>query len=325
MSRRLSVSRRLALSILFLIGTLFAIVSFTSPQPMITFTGRSEIAETITTLPDSAAFSIPYAFLIEGNRCLSKVHVRPRNGTRVIYEVLGPGELLIVLVGSATVQSEELDEPLTADFQRFIVSFGRENCSYQGYVRLPLTGLVQIGEEPANSLGYGDKNPILRHGRIQVFGRSISRLLFIIPLNWGPFDAEALYLAEIIDVPAGSRVSHALDEEGNPVRWWGFAEFNMSLASEEAPSLFLSASANAGAVSVFAPAPRRGSVLTTCQRGTGDSVSEPPSSLLPECISLDLSAQLAGDPNLRWIYGALIVMVAFANLLHLQSEIKTDR
>jgi hypothetical protein len=136
--------------------------------------------------------------------------------------------------------------------------------------------------------------PVLS-GQLTIYGRAVSSIIGI-PLERLEritlVPPHSLYVADTVAIPAGSQIGRALspsiDGKLALARWWGFADIDMTPTGNSERGILVEASTNASTLEVLPPAPPD---LLSGFREV-DAV---------DTISLTLGAQLAGDPNLRWL------------------------
>jgi hypothetical protein len=286
--------------------TLLAIVSLEVPRTLLYLSARTEWVEVQVIDPKRSALWLPRAFHPDTKSCVERVFVTPAVGSVVRY-VRPRGSSLRVIVEAAagtTVShgdgpARRLDE---AGLLRYQVIRSGADCSTQDRVRLPAHGHLVVGQALAVQPSAMDEpSNLLISGKLQVFGRAITRLLWL-RLDAPPFVAGALYPVNELQLPGGTVVQRALaeDRQADPAAelaaWSGFVDMNDADPSQ---ALDIEATSNARSVAIYLPSP-------PVHQGQGGAA--------PDVMSLTQSARLLGDPNLRWIYGALTALTLVSPL-----------
>lgn len=280
---------------------------FTPPDVLVTATARTELFEYTPTNPQAAEIAFPRARIDSGRgrqRCL--------------------GDLRIQLWGREAVSSTfrryqdhpsklevTFSDPVTAEFSGgsveipqgavLIVDGDDAGCRPVRPFRIPLLGRLQIGGS--------DSVDVLRSIVVKVYGRAGERLFGLPVRLLGSLEPNALYLADVVELPTGSRILCAAVRRGSPnqddvapdcirehmpasskreTNWWGFTDVDLT---QSEPGLSLELASNAHYVLFSSPAPP-----TAGPRQ-------------PDIISLSLLARLLGDPNLRLAAAAVLGLI----------------
>jgi len=287
------------------------------------------VVETEVVNAPASAFTLEIAELVDQKSCHRAILVRPELGSRVIYARPRGGDLFVTVLGPASWTDESLrsaDRAVRTDELAFRVSDGRHsrsgNCRAGVRVRLPIQGLATFGEDLREIRGVDAEQLVLLSGKLMLYGRAIPR--FLLPLDSGPFRANALYLAQEISVPGGSRIASVASGRGGAgsarsakvvgekrhkaetnrksvdARWYGFADVVFGDDGGNVAAIVVEAATNAREVELYLPAP-----FDADASAEGNK---------PDVISLSLSARLAGDPNLLWLYGVVLLTVALLSI-----------
>lgn len=284
-------------------------VAYRAPVTILAAQLRSEHASVIVTNDNAARFMLPHAFVGGTETCLSNVLVSPPRGKRVEYLRRSRAALRIVLPVGTTWDRGEGMEPLPE--ASLVLEFRDKDCNNAktGHVRLPIAGIAEFGEAQRDLAGRpteGERaDALLLSGRVIVYARAIPDL-FWVPLSFGPFEANALYVVRDIEIPGGAVLAtsnpdprHTSERRESDPRWSGFADIEFN--DNDPSAMTVSAAVNAGDVTIKLPG----------ARVTADSRKYSEADVIP----LTLLARLTGDPNLLVIYVVLGAVVAVYKLL----------
>lgn len=279
---------------------------------------QTEIVAVTVKNRDAMRFVLAHAAADSGPDCLSNLIVTPHAGQRITYVRHGNGPLLIRLEGSSTWQygdeSGRQQETRTGPME---IEVGGSACTKHATppVRLPIVGAADFGESVRHVVEPDDRSAAVLSGQLIVYGRALPDL-FGIPLNWGPFRSNALYLVSQLPVPGGSIVAAGGGTEqprdtidADSPAWSGHAD--VTWPGGESPAMRVVATVNTDEVRLYLPGPR---VVAT-----GDNFTD------ADVIPLSLLARLTGDPNLQFIYGALGVCAAMLQLFKSVAELRGNR
>jgi len=275
------------LILLFLIA-----LSLPNPSTLMSVDAYIETIDIEVTHPAGSVIYLENAYHERRRECVSNITVYPAKGAIVTYTRITNGPLYVSVRGEMIESFEGLNTSHSNSLSRFIIDNRSDDCKPNALVRLPANGVVSIGQEAI--FGADTTSPMFLEGTISVYNRSLSMLFGVLPLDWGPFEANALYLAEQFSVPSGSRLQYAKSVSGEEARWWGFVDVNFEQYASQ--SLQFRASSNALSIQLFAPAPSEALKPNTRVSATEN----------PELISMSFGSRLAGDPNLRWLYGIVV-------------------
>lgn len=194
-------------------------------------------------------------------------------------------------------------------------------CNGSEPFRLALLGEISVGQA-----GGPD---VLRTASLRVFGRS-ARHFIGIPLAVLPgLEPNALFSADEIELPAGSEILCAATwgksaaaltsgaAHGCPdvlhgrgaiasTSWWGFADVSLDADRNGRDALSLSLASNADLILFTAPAPPPNSGAPSTASAAQAITNA------PDVVSLSLGSKIVGDPNLRILGGALLVVIGLA-------------
>ncbi|HIO03651.1 MAG TPA: hypothetical protein EYN14_17140 [Alphaproteobacteria bacterium] len=273
------------------------------PSTLLSLVAETETIDVKIVNPDASIIAMSGGYDENAETCFERLEVKPSMGATVSYSRIANGSLYIAISGGASISSSEGVARFEQTLARFVISDKTLDCNNPSQIRLPVSGLVSSGNESLHSIDI--TTAVLRGGEVSVFSRSVGSLFGVIPLNWGPFEPDALFLVEVLTLPSGSRLTDARTSSGSPARWWGYADVDFS--STRLPAIQLRAATNARTVKLFAPAPRELSIHAA-------NVDQP-SAQQPDVIAFSFGARLSNDPNLRWLYGIIASMALFATTL----------
>jgi hypothetical protein len=270
------------------------------PHTMVSATVNTEYASTRVVSPQDGAFRLAAARI--DDTCVRDVFIEPATGAVVALTRPAKGELVVDVIGDSAWHSpyHQNDARQTRERHLRLVVSNDCDCASGRSVRLPFKGLATIGADLQEVTSDFEKPQLaLLSGQLAIYGRSI------IDLNFGPFQARALYLSQTLPVPAGSRIAAARRDkpssaaagpaakyEGDISPWYGFVDADFD--AEGSSGLTVEASTNARFVEIYPPAPFRIEGEVHGSR--------------PDVVSLSLAARLSGDPNLVWLLGVLTVV-----------------
>lgn len=286
------------------------------PRTLLYFSGKSEIVALEVVDPLRATLVLERVRDEGSRRCLEALAVTPATGSRLQYVRRGarPVEIAMALQPGSIVRegdaARRLAEPLT-----LLLSAGPavEACTMPGPVRLPAHGFLRIGQlAGVTAADAVEATPLLLQARLQVYGRAVSSL-FGLPLVFAPFAPGSLYAVQELHLPGGSQVGPAWSGVADgPSRdrravWTGFVD---AVSADDGQALDIEATSNTREVAVFLPSPP-----------SGDGADAD----APDVVSLTLGARLLGDPNLRWLYGLVTVIVLLFTLAQLVQQARASR
>ena len=233
--------------------------------------------------PDSSSIWLESTRESTTESCLNEVWMSPGVGAGVRYSATADGSIRVRTYGDWSVQSATTEITHYSDFREYVIASKNTYCKHSAAVRLPLNGYLEVGSEQFFTSS-NNEMLLLTDAALTLYGRAISKILGKIPLDSGPFNAHSLYLADVLAVPAGSRISGAKAADGLPARWWGFVNIEFS---DQRGNMHAKATTNATSVNVFAPSPSAGDI--------GE----------PDRFRLTSGIRFTNDPNLLWIYSIL--------------------
>ena len=282
-----------ALVLTIVVGALVA--ASVSTSTMVSVSARSEIVEVGVTQPDAMAFILRGVRVIPSLECAQGILVRPGQGAVVRYQQTASGGLAISVDGDHVLEFEAGGAGGSATGDEpgiFLLEPEDAECAPPSVTRLPVNGLLDLGAEPANVADFDYDPALLLSGDIRTHGRAISSI-GPVPLSFPPFTPNALFLADSSPLLAGSRLANAVDSQGRPARWWGFADFEIGERG-----LRVEAATNATEVDLIAATPALGPGGGTSAGGV-------------DRISLTAGSRVAFDPNLRWLafFAAILVFL----------------
>ncbi|MEM8988557.1 MAG: hypothetical protein AAGC95_17730 [Pseudomonadota bacterium] len=299
-------------SLTLLLIIVFLVISIPSPRTMISIKGVTETVAIRVSNPFSATVKLPVARDMDTGRCLEDILLSPKLDSTVYYDFTRTGALAVSVDGPSSLRVDMGAVVAYENYIRLIIDPSDAECGASEPIRMPLNGHLQIGDQLFNQTAQGETPRVLKSGEVSVFGRSSQRIMYIVPMIGGPFEANSLYLASQFSIPAGSQISYALDRQRNFVPWWGFIDFDPNTQQSGG---VMNAATNADALAVFAPTPMVGDVSKHCLPAELSLSVRSAPSLSPDCFSIDLAAQLAGDPNLRKIYIFLLTGAALVTFI----------
>jgi len=273
--------------ILSLILGVVGLASLPKPNVLVAASIQTETLEMIVSRPDGTSIFLPTARLEVGNdiECHTDLVVSPHQNTKVYYS-WESASLSIAIDGNFNWRSK--NKSAGADeFAIMSVSDNFDDCSLSHPIRLPISGLMNIGTV-AGVISGDDATPlVILNGNLDIYGRAADRI-FGIPISvfssFLPMEPDRLYLADQIKIPAGSSLA------SETAHWGGFVDV---LWGESERGLHLEASTNARSLQLQAPAPRVSSNGNTVENQKAD------------VISLTFGARLNNDPNIRWVFAAV--------------------
>ncbi len=276
-----------------------------SPRTLLYFSGKTEIVELEVVDPQRSTLVLERAQDLNRERCAEALSITPAVGSRLQYTRRGSRPVAIAMeLGAGSIVREGDTSRRLAETQALLLSAGPtvEACSMPGPVRLPAHGFLRIGQLAGVLTDDAAEPPaLLLQARLQVFGRAVSSL-FGVPLSFAPFAPGALYAVQELQLPGGTQVgpawSAAADGQSQDRRavWTGFVDAG---TGDSGQALDIQSTSNTREVAVFLPSPPAG--------GGAEAAA-------PDVVSLTLGARLLGDPNLRWLYGFVTVVVLLLTL-----------
>jgi hypothetical protein len=198
------------------------------PAP-ITISNISALTETVTfTIKDRQMGAVPIAGMKHIGQapapgCLSGILIPDVNAVLSYKRQLSGDIAISLLKGMAGFQSSDNNTSLRIQAPAsFVVETscqkmvdGKSVCKDKPddegcpALRLPISGFLQVGEEPRPFAADQDPPAILIEGRLKVIARSVNLL----------WSGSGLYPVTEIELPVGSRVLADPDEAGTG--WWG--------------------------------------------------------------------------------------------------------
>ena len=273
-----------------LLSVILGVVGLASlPKPNVLVAARvqTETLEMIVSRPDGTSIFLPTARLeiSDDIECHADLIISPHQNTKVYYS-RESASLSIAIDGNFSWRSK--DKRAGADeFAIISVSNDFDTCSSSLPIRLPISGLMNIGTVAAAVSGDDATPLVILNGNLDIYGRAADRI-FGIPVSvfssFLPMEPDRLYLADQIKIPAGSSLA------SGTAHWGGFADV---LWGQSNRGLRLEASTNARTLQLQAPAPRVSSNGDTLENQKAD------------VISLTFGARLNKDPNIRWVFAAV--------------------
>lgn len=263
------------------------LASLPKPNVLVAASIQTETLEITVSHPDSAAIMLPIGeFEIEDNvTCFQDLVLSPHQDTRVYYSRTD-SVLSIVIDGPFNWISGDG----VSGSERFgivTVSDKNTNCEASSSIRLPVSGLMNIGTVAGVSSGDDQTPLVILDGNLDIYGRAADRI-FWVPVSvfslFLPMEPDRLYLADQIKVPAGSNLA------SESAYWGGFVDI---LWGNSERGLLLEASTNARTLQLQAPAPRVSSNNNILENQKAD------------VISLTFGARLNNDPNIRWVFATV--------------------
>jgi hypothetical protein len=280
------------------------------PETMVVANVRAETMAVSVADGDDASFRLNAATRDGGKTCLRDVKVRPDPESTVTYTRRIGEPLIVGIQGGASYAA--MNAPVQHSARLVVFALDTtEPCRSAPAVRLPVVGVLMVGSA---AIGGGDMTqmPILS-GNLDVYARATSKI-GPIPLDWlnGATSAatRGFFHVESLDVPAGARIGYTRTLRNRRGRspWWGFADVNLADRSER--GMLVEASTSASELEILNPLPpsfRQAQVLPAGE----DAPDEPPAF---DVISLKLGARLLGDPNLRWLFTLMTVIIALLSV-----------
>jgi hypothetical protein len=296
----------------YLIGLLF----FLSPSGTLSLIQSvTEIISLRVVSADASRFAAAGAWLQgesandPAGECV-RAFVVPATGTKLTIVRINSGPLFVTLDASNNGQASRLlfeDGSSRALKGRTRLTFDPKNarCKGAAAIRIPLSGVVVLGDEVAAPSLLDEQAPILLSGEAKLYGRGISDNLGLLP-----FEPTLFPLSNAVSIPKGSRIQECYkkgSKKDGRAAWWGLAEanltsvdagFNVSLYTD-APRLALY---TPGGSKPMDSAP----TCTEDKSGIGSST---------DMLSIGLLARIAGDPNLSLITVMLGVYAVLLEIL----------
>lgn len=273
--------------ILSVILGVVGLASLPKPNVLVAASVQTETLEMTVSRSDGTSIFLPTARLEVGDdiECHTDLIVSPHQNTKVYYS-RESASLSIAIDGNFSWRSK--DKRAGADeFAIISVSNDFDTCSSSLPIRLPISGLMNIGTVAAAVSGDDATPLVILNGNLDIYGRAADRI-FGIPVSvfssFLPMEPDRLYLADQIKIPAGSSLA------SGTAHWGGFADV---LWGQSNRGLRLEASTNARTLQLQAPAPRVSSNGDTLENQKAD------------VISLTFGARLNKDPNIRWVFAAV--------------------
>ncbi len=273
--------------ILSILLGVIGLATLPKPNVLVAASIQTETLEMTVSRPDGTSIFLPIARLDVDDeiQCYSDLIVSPHQNTRVYYSRENAG-LSIAVDGKFSWRSKD-KELRTDDFAIILVSNEYDSCKSSHPIRLPISGLINIGTVAGANSGDDTLPLVILNGSLDIYGRAADRI-FGIPItlfsSFLPMEPDRLYMADQIKIPAGSNIT------SKTAHWEGFADV---LWEQSERGLRLEASTNARSLQLQAPAPRVSSDGNTLENQKAD------------VISLTFGARLNNDPNIRWVFAAV--------------------
>lgn len=285
---------------------------------MITLSAKTEIMDLTVVNPQSTRLTLAKAWVESEGACLTDIEIKPATGSTIGYSRKRGEALYITISGQATWTATNRKIAQQADATQFKIS---TDCRPDSVVRLPANGIISIGNESLSSPN--SETLISSSMDAKVYGRAVDQLYALIPLNWGPFEAGTLYLAEELAVPAGSRLANARNKTGQSARWWGYVDVVFEDSKNRDRAMQVEASTNATVVDIFAPAPPGNKPAKSLSR-LSSIVNKPNERSKSDSISVSLGSRLLKDPNLIWLYTLFAIAGSLVSLWKATDPNKLD-
>lgn len=301
--------------ILLAIVALIILLSLPEPRTVLAVEAHTESVRQKIVSPDQSAFFITggqteifgsQAAETEAACSEDPTHVSPGVGSDVTYRRYQDGVLVVVVSAPATVEAAGEVIALGTDQVARITVDPNSGCSIPSSLRLPLNGDLEIGQEPQIALDPSFVPAIMSSAEITVYARAVERLFFL-PLNFGPFEPGAFYVADGFPLPPSSHIDGAarlVDGKLERAVWWGNADLSFDEGSND---MVVRAAVTANELSV------NNLALFDASGSSADSPTG-------DRISLTLSARLLGDPNLRIIYAFIGFILIFRAAFNFQNS-----
>jgi hypothetical protein len=284
---------RRALALLVVSGSLLLFVFHVAlPQPQIRthLRGITEAFDVVVENPDAAAFVIGGMMAVpdtadEGS-CVNGLLV-PSRGSRLAFARVGTAQLAIAIeairAGQDIVARVREDNGAVRDLQGPLRLLWSAACSGEVPDRIPIHGDAAFGRIMRFATLEGDElTGRLSEAHLTMFGQAIEHFLWLIDLP------HSLYPIADMALPGGIRVSADRgDDRAAPV-WWGLA-----MIGKEKDGIAIEAMTGARSI-----------VLTMPGADTGDT----------RFLVGDFF-QLASDPNARWVFFLIAVLLALVQLV----------
>ena len=283
-----------------LILVILVFVTLPKPSTMFVLSAQAESVDMRVVHVDAARLTLAAAMVEGKEECRKGVQVQVDGDGVVTYARQTNGPLYISIRGPFSWTDEDEGDHPGAPDTRFVIDPASVTCKPPRWIRLPANGRMTVGVEPSIPASADDL--VLLKGELQLLNRSVGEL-FGIDLDFGPFAANAMYVAGEIPIPFGSRIDNALNLQRRPAIWSGTVTVDMEPAGE--PAMQVELATNAQSVNLWAPAIFEPAATDWTSDETG-----PHPGLLPDVISLSHGSRLASDPNLRWIYGLIAAFTA---------------
>ncbi|MFC6199594.1 hypothetical protein [Ponticaulis profundi] len=308
--RRLSAIRRNKFALMLIAVVLLVMFGLPSPR---TFVALEAQTESLSYQPISTATS---SFILPGAavwidevdadwttttepECVpERVLITPFSGARVALYQTGDVLKIVVTGGASFVTETDEMEISTTSPVHFTVD--TSSCSVSETLKFPIHGALNVGDDVQSASSFDYHPQTLRGGELTVYGRAIEKIWFL-PLRFEPFQPGALYLVDKFELPPNSQIlvpSDQTKQKRTSTDWWGYAEW-----SSASSTLSVGAASNTESIQISNPA-------LDFSKGDAESTSD--------TLSLTLVARLIGDPNLRYIYGIILVLLAFSQFFSSQ-------
>ena len=281
--------------------------------------GRSEVASVTVVDAQRMDFRIgPARVRIDDSfeGCVAGAVFKPSLGSVVRFERAGRGSLIVAIdppqggldpQPSAWQLGENGPE---APFIEAVVEFAHESsdCSADEEQSFILAGQIAIGTELAPAIPH--RPLVLLSASVRTYGRAAATVGFL-PLDWGPMQPNALYAADRIDLPPGTRIRQVAGSEaairnaptgGDTYHAYAAGILRVDLANDATAGFRLALTANTRSIDLFLPAPR-----WTDGNTSENTMGE------PDRLYFSRGAHILDDPNIGWL--AMISGAIFAALL----------
>jgi len=310
------------LAIVAISSTLFAVtvlfVWFGEPELLSSISANTEIVSVIADGTDQGAILLDHARLFD-------VPGMPRNCSDGIFVPSESARVTIVrqLDGPLTIEVAPNAAGLSGDFRsgdgttypyrdtvwiRF--NYKDSACQADAILRIPLSGVVTIGDDFRSQMGPDDPIYLLLSGHIDTYARAVSSLFgFSLPSGHG-----ALYPVGSVTLPAGARLRECVPAgpagkpAAPPAVWSGYAEARLVVTDVSDRALQAELITTARQFALTTPGGEKTAGRTCGGSDNGIGSRE-------DVISISLLARIIGDPNLAAFGAAIAFILLFIQVI----------
>lgn len=288
------------------VWAMFVVFDKASYPALMVIEGRSEIVAMQVVDARRMDFAVANASVIvddDEKGCVGSAVFQPAIGATVSFERPQRAPLIIHIdtpldAGQGTLSVWQEGDSRDQPFESALIHLDPDDpeCSADREHTFMLAGLASIGSDLGPAL---PNQPLLfLSGQVRTYGRAAAHV-GLLPLDWGPMQPNALYLADEIPLPAGTRIAPVarVGEDVTPAtRSTGVHYAHaagllaLDLSDGGDTGFAVSLTANAQAIDLYLPAP-----LWLADDQRGSSAGE------PDRLYFSRGAHVLNDPNIAWL------------------------